>query len=680
LGIFDSVKERMLGGQPSNSDEQTEDEKKLASFVKNKIEQVRGGANRVAQEGIWMTNIAYLLGFSSVYYDVGSRQYRPVGRAPRNRRTSLTSNKILPAVQNRLARLTKRPPRYEIAPNTNEEDDKEAARLGLEVLNMIWNKEEINLKRIPLLMWAQQAGHGYLHACWDDEKGERLIDPEQGTFLGYEGDIRADVVSPFEMFVDPLATTLDDATWLVRAKVRKLSYFQDKYERGNLVKEEGPWLLSTQYELRINSMNSSGPAMGTGTTMQMENAAIELSYYERCSKKHPNGRLVIVANGVLLHDDDLPIDEFPYAKFDDVVVAGKFYPESTITHARPLQDQYNKTLSRRAEWTNRLLAGKYIASKNHGLIKEAMNDQSGEVVEYNPDPQAPEPKYLQVPVIPQYAYSETDNLDKEINQIFGLSDVSRGELPSASIPAVGMQLLLEQDETRIGVETEQHEHAFARFGRICLKLTGKYAKTPRKLKTKKKAMEYEVRDFTGDDLRQNFDVSVVRGSTVPTSKGLRNQDVMNAFSQGLLGAPTDPLVREKVLGMMEFGDTSELYAEYAVDMAQIQKTIKEMEQGLIPECDEKDNHAMHIQIKNRYRKSDKWDGLMPEIQALFQHDMELHLQMASDLANPQLASQQPIPVPDMPPPPPGAAPMDENAPPDPAMQPDMNQPPPQGAM
>jgi len=43
--------------------DQTGDERAKAAFVKSKLEEIRSNNARVAHEGIWLTNVAYLLGF-----------------------------------------------------------------------------------------------------------------------------------------------------------------------------------------------------------------------------------------------------------------------------------------------------------------------------------------------------------------------------------------------------------------------------------------------------------------------------------------------------------------------------------------------------------------------------------------------------------------------------------------
>lgn len=626
----------------SDANQQSQDEKNLADFIKKRVEDVRASGNRIAHEGVWMTNTAYLLGFDSVYYDTTNRQFRSIDGATGIglRRNRVFENLVLPAVQNRQARLCKQAPKFEVRPEDNSNEAKEAARLGREVLLQLWDDCEINLKRLPLTMWLQQCGHSYMHVCFDDELGAPLMDPQTGDFMGYEGKIVVEPVSAFEVFADPLATTLDEAQWVVRAKVRKLDYFRTRYpERGALVKSEGAWLLSIQYEQRIQSLTNSGLSSGN-SSVQMENAAIELSYYERRSRKYPNGRHVIVANGVVLKDSELPIGEIPYAKFDDVLIAGKYYSEATITHARPLQDQYNRTLTRRAKWTNQLLAGKFIAARGHALAPEALDDASGEVVEFDPVPGAMPPTAMPTPVIPSYAYTETDQLKKSFYDIFGLSEVSRGQLPSAGIPAVGMQLLIEQDETRVGIEVEQHEHAYARLGSLMLLYAAKYFKTDRKLTEKSANSELIIRQYSGKDLPQRPDVKVVRGSTVPTSTSVKRQEVMNAYESGLLGNMQDPLVQERVLSMLEFGESEGLWEDQALDGAQAKREIMMIESGKEPPIDKFDNQAFLIRKLNNYRKSDKFLTMDPAKQQLLLQVRDKRAQILTELTNPQLGQME----------------------------------------
>jgi hypothetical protein len=642
LGLLDNVLEKMMGSDSklepvSEISEQPLDEIKIIAWVREKVEESRTNPSRVSFESQVVTNTAYLLGYDSVYFDANQRKLVPFsGRSPQ--KSKIHTNLILPTVQNRLSRLCKNPPRYDVRPNSNSQEDKDAARLTTKVIQSTLEKEKANEKRLDAYMWMQQAGHSFIQVCWDKTKGREMPDlDESGETKGveYEGDIALDVVSPLEIFIDPLAKTIDEASWIIKAKVRKLTYFRDHYgERGELVKEEGPWLLSTQNLLRINNMSSKqNPG---GSEQQMKNAAIELAYYEKKSKKHPNGRMIVVANGVLLEYKDLPCGEIPFVKFDDVKIGGKFYSESIVTHMRPIQDQYNRNLRKKAEFLNKGLTLKYIAAKGHGLHQESLNDTT-EVLEYNPAVNGEAPKPVTPPQLPQYVYQDGDTLKQDINQVSGINEASSGQMPSATIPAIGMQLLVEQDETRIGIVTESNENSWAQVGALIAKYANRYYKLPRYLKESGQNGEYYVQEFTGQDLRNHFDVVVVRGSTLPGSKVLRRQELLNLYNQGMLGDPMDPSLRSKVLGALEFGDVQEVWEDQTVDMQQIKRSIEEIEQGIIPMVHEDDNHQMHFEHKNRLRKTQKFMQYPPDIQQIFLNDLETHkMFMAPPMMGPEM--------------------------------------------
>lgn len=636
MGLFDAL----LSGKKGQDDEGLFNDKQLADFVKKKVEDVRKNSVRITNESIWMRNIAYLCGVTGVYYDTQTRQYVPTDKAlkyiPRNR---LTVNKILPTVQNRLARLTKRRPKFQVRPNSNQQEDRDASVLANQILDMVWEKEEMATKVIELIMWAQETGHAYLKCNWDPSMGKQIINPETGE-TEYEGDIRIDVVSPFEIFPDPLAKSFRDIQWIVQAKVRRLDYFKTHYpERGGEVKEEETWLLSAQYENRINSLAGTY-SNGSGINMNVKHSAIEMIYYEKRSSKHPNGRMIVVANGVTLEDKELPCGEIPFVKFDDILVAGKYYSESLITHLVPIQDQYNRVITRRSQWVNKMLCGKYMAARGAELTQESLNDQNGEVLEYTPVPNAAPPSPMDIPQIPAYAYKEEESLDMQFGEISGINEVSKGQLPSSTLSAIGMQFLSEQDDTRIGIVARRHELGMAQFGRIILLFIEKYYKTPRILKIAGQNMQYMVKEFLGADVKGNTDVVVIEGSTLPGSITAKRDFILTLRREGLLGNPQDPKANEKVLKMVEFGDIDDIWGDYSLDMAQIKQSIDSIEAGEPPEPpSEFDNNELHLLEKNRLRKSDKFKTLSPASQQMLMADMEMRLQLVIQKNNPQLGLQ-----------------------------------------
>jgi hypothetical protein len=250
---------------------------------------------------------------------------------------------------------------------------------------------------------------------------------------------------------------------------------------------------------------------------------------------------------------------------------------------------------------------------------------------------------MAIPTIPAYVYDDIKVLSEEFDFISGINEASRGVAPGAQMPFRGMALLVEQDQTRMSVQTNRNEVGYARMGCCILKYVGKYFEMPRLLKVAGDGLEYSVKEFKGSDLNDNYDVIVVPGSSVPGSKVLKRQDIINAYQMGLLGDPQDPKLRAKVLRMLEYGDVAEMWKDQALDEQQVKKTIAAIESGTFDFKNpghEWDNHAFYIQEMNQYRKTDKFDGLSQKQQGLFNYVAEWHVEALLQLTNPGVAQQQ----------------------------------------
>src|SRR5688572_12795838 len=185
MNLLDRVTKALFGEGPTELHDPADQPKEyqdLVSYVKNWVEEQRTDAARVAHEGIWMTNIAYILGYDNIFYDPSTRQFRTLqannGSPTFVKRGRTRENVILPACQKRAARMTKSPPKYDVRPNSMSEDDKEAARLGIEIIDGVFDRQKVLAKRQILVMWLQQCGHAYVGVSYDPDLGEPLYDPD----------------------------------------------------------------------------------------------------------------------------------------------------------------------------------------------------------------------------------------------------------------------------------------------------------------------------------------------------------------------------------------------------------------------------------------------------------------------------------------------------------------------
>jgi len=188
---------------------------------------------------------------------------------------------------------------------------------------------------------------------------------------------------------------------------------------------------------------------------------------------------------------------------------------------------------------------------------------------------------------------------------------------------------------------------FICVGRHIAKYAAKFYKTTRYLKEAGEDGEYSFTEFTGEDLRDSFDVRVKKGSTLPNSKVLKRQETINLFDKMLLGDPQDPMVRMQTLKDLEYGDVDGAWEDLRINMQQVNRTIKMMEEGQVPLVNLDDDHAIHYALKNRLRKTPKFESYDPMVQQIILDNIAQHKLY---MTYPELT----MPPPPMPPAPPMA--------------------------
>jgi hypothetical protein len=215
-----------------------------------------------------------------------------------------------------------------------------------------------------------------------------------------------------------------------------------------------------------------------------------------------------------------------------------------------------------------------------------------------------------------------------------------------------------------------------------------YWTTERMVKTVGTDGSFDVIMLKGADLSGNTDIRIEKDSALPQSRAARQAFVMDLMSQGFI----DP---NKGLEVMEIGGIAKIYEAVHVDVRQAQRENLRMQtvpeqttaeyvdaqsnynQAIkmgIPPVDATappnpmtgqpemlppppppipvntwDNHQAHIEIHNKFRKSQTFEALPEGIKAVFEGHVQLHVMAMA--------------------PPPGAMPMPGQMPQDPSMMP-----------
>ena len=571
---------------------QSEEDMQLWPVVKEKYD--LGVELRRPFEREWMINLAFLAGRQYVFFNSQAHMLQQISRI--KGRARRVDNIILPKWRRQVSDLIRDDPQMTVVPNTNEEEDIKSAKVGAKVLKYFWRTSRMKRKRRELAGWIYATGNGFLDDRWNTKLGPPQVDPKSGKLV-YMGDVDAGVWSPFEVILPVVFlgdTDLHRMPWLIKAKWRTLDYIRTNYVRGK----------------DVTSESGASPVFGAdlisgriGTTNTKIEGAILMDFYHQPCLSYPNGLFITAANGVVLQKGEYPYNHYSIEHFKDIDIPGVFWGRATLTEAVPLQVRWNKTINSVDEFNQIAAKGKLLAPRGSAL-ETIPDDTHGEVVYYKPV-MGHQPTWMQLKGLPPSMELSLNTTKVSLEDLYSYHEVSRGTNKSDIRSGDMVGLLIEQDAFGRLPSHAIFEEGLEAWGTRILKRFQDGYEAERMIKVTGRDHEYEVFAFKGSDLRGNTDVAVKRQSSLPESRVLRNQEVMNRYSQGLYGEPNDPEVRRHVMSMLDdavvddlYGDTKldEMYARYENNTL-MGANITDMKVNAY------DNHAIHMQEHNHFRKT-----------------------------------------------------------------------------
>jgi hypothetical protein len=166
------------------------------SMLKNYFDQ--SATLRRPFERKWLLTLSFLAGDQYVLYNRTTELLQHILSGKGKMR--VVDNKILPRFQKQVSRLIKTQPEVYVVPDTLDEDDIEAAKVGTKFLKHFWRNAKMKGKIRKLAGWIYATGNGFLDDRWDTRIGPISLDQETESMV-YQGDAAVGVWSPLEVGV-----------------------------------------------------------------------------------------------------------------------------------------------------------------------------------------------------------------------------------------------------------------------------------------------------------------------------------------------------------------------------------------------------------------------------------------------------------------------------------------------
>lgn len=149
-----------------------EAEKKLADWAREQYQKCKNARTDV--ERTWYMNMEMYLGNQWVTWGMQAAGGRliPIKAAPY--RAKPTINRIRPVIRTELSRVTSQKPNASVVPASSEDEDLFAAQAGEQVWESTYSRLKVNRTIRYMAWWLLLTGTGYIKTYWDENKVDRL--------------------------------------------------------------------------------------------------------------------------------------------------------------------------------------------------------------------------------------------------------------------------------------------------------------------------------------------------------------------------------------------------------------------------------------------------------------------------------------------------------------------------
>jgi hypothetical protein len=633
----------------SNASKQKDFENKVIEWTKSSYKRCRTVRQQIERQ--WYINLAFYIGKQNVAVipissassaSTGVRLYIPP--APYYRARPVI-NRIRPIIRTELAKLTAQKPTATVVPATSEDKDLAAAQAAEQIWDTVYREKKVKSIFGQTMLWTLTCGTGFMKTYWNPQKKDREGNP---------GDFCYENVTPFHIFVpDMLCQDIEDQPYIIHIQAKSPEWVRVNYPD---IKAQ-PNVMEANDILNDSFLNLVGAADFRKNSVLCYEVWVKPGEVEFM----PNGGMfTIIGDRIAQFVEGNPYmhQQYPFIKFEHIPT-GRFYADSIINGLIPIQREFNRTRGQMIEAKNRMAHPQLLAAEG-SVDASKINTEPGQVILYKLGFPAPQPLPLQN--MPAYAVQEVDRLLMDFEDISGQHQVSKGNVPPGVTAATAISFLQEQDESMLSTTFQNIEEGFEKIGYQTLCYVKQYWTTPRIVKVVGQDSQFNVIALQGSDLRSNTDIRIEAGSALPTSKSAKQALLMDLMSQGFIPP-------EKGLELMDVGGVQRLYEEVQIDSAQAtrenmkmstvteedmnkylqtftsmdpmtgQPTLTDPNTGqplvdgmgnptappLIVPVNTYDNHQIHIQVHNNFRKGQQYESLPQRLKDLFEEHVNQHM-------------------------------------------------------
>ncbi|MBU0598814.1 hypothetical protein KKF61_07580 [Patescibacteria group bacterium] len=551
----------------------------------------------------------------------------------------MTINRIEKIITTFVAHFMKELPSFRGSPNSNTPDDLAAAELST---NILTSEYAPNLEGVleEYFYWKYITGTGIRGLFWDPTASAQMRLP-QYDMAGQEtghllstipeiGKLYQKAINPFNFF--PVgAGKVEDCTEILYVESVPISEIEGRFNFKPTAETVDTAASSGRFKRDYEEFEFE----------TFEDRAKVFQYWRKVSKEFKNGLYsVMIGDKILEYKDNRYVKyshPYPFFKSCSVPIPGRFFGKSPVELMRKPQIAYNYVFSIILQTLEKMGKTHWWAVKGGAGIEEDPKDRKiGQISYYQPDPggRGGPPSPAPIPPIPHYFFQIIDYLDKSFEDISGFHEVKSARLPTgANNPSgVMVNLLLEQDETRLAPAIKDYLYSLRKEGKLYLEMVQDLYEERRVLKIVGQEKEPLIQDFKGADLKGNTDVIVELAPIMSDSRAAWEQTLREGVQMGLV----DPLTYLQKMKLENPRQLENILSEQRLAIRENTEMRHGTERPVLPF--HKDE--IHIPIHEELMKTRSFEALPGQSQELVGKHYQEHMQQQAQKFMQQMKAQQ----------------------------------------
>lgn len=401
-------------------------------------------------------------------------------------------------------------------------------RVVNDLLTYQWKHMGMRLKMYDYIKDSLMYSKGYAKIGWKFKtKTTTYMEPQVGkddeiTFKEVKkndvehDDPTCDIVDPMDIYVDPDATSLDDAAYIIHRKTATLDELKDNPNYKNVDKIESKQY-ADQYMDKLSRYRNSTPEKDKHKDL------VEILEYWGADDK-----LVVVANrSVVLRNTPNPYNhkKIPFVELDDYRDPHRYYGQSELSVIDPLQREINAIRNQRRDYDN--LALNPVIRMVPGVLR---NPNSAVMAPGNVW-MVTDLNSMDIFELPQLQGNSTEIEERTIQDLqrtVAIDEIGIGLLPAnpQRRSATEVVTATTQAGKRFSMKIALLEEAVKRIGTMVFALNQQFLDQERLIQVIGKEGAAQWVKFDPQDIQGDYYIDMEAGSMLPQDEVATRQEAM----------------------------------------------------------------------------------------------------------------------------------------------------------